>query len=150
MSGDSIDSSADLQDAISGDSSGGGDSDFSLLTPIGILSLVAGWLVTNFVIQPVDWAAAYFTWALETALTTFDTAVRGSLETAGSSVWTNAVVTPRDAIFNAIDSLVGSAGFASPLVVGILAIVIAGVVLLIVVVAVRYAAGYVPGGSYLQ
>ena len=129
---------------------GGGGGGLGIVTPAGIIALVAGWLVTNFVIQPARWTVAYSEWALETVLNTFDNVDRGSLETAGSSVCTNAVVTPRDAIFNAIDSLVGSAGFASPLVVGILAIVIAGVVLLIVVVAVRYAAGYVPGGSYLQ
>lgn len=120
------------------------------VSPAGIISLVAGWLVTNVIIAPVNYTVAYGEWALETALGTVDSAIRTSLGTAGSSIYQNALIGPRNAIFGAIRGLVGAGGIASPLVVGITLAITTGLVVLVTVVVIRYFADYIPGGSRIQ
>ena len=126
-------------------------------TAAGIVTLIASWLITNLVLQPMGFAIAYLEWAYETALNGLQTSVTTALGGAGSSIFDGIyeaiIESPDDtgpSVFEAIENLAMAGGIASPIVVTVMFVIIGTVVGVVIVIAVRYTAGYVPGGSYLQ
>lgn len=107
-----------------------------------VLGLVAGWIVTNLVILPAKWVAAWIAFLWNAGLTTIDTTVRSALGGTGSVVYMSAVGTRYDpgAVWQTYLSIgegLRAAGFAGPIVGTLAAVIMLSIAVGIVVLLAR-------------
>lgn len=86
-----------------------------------VMGLVASWVVTNFVINPVKWFLAGIAWAWNSFLAAADNALKGALGGAGSTVYMSLVGSQTDpgvvwSVYLSVGEGLRSAGFAGPIV----------------------------------
>jgi hypothetical protein len=113
-----------------------------------VIFVVATWVVKNVFIDPAETLFDMVDWAFALVIDTVDSGIRGALSTAGSAIW-DAFLGPSGAVTSLQETMVGaatSAGIASPLASGLVNIALVAMVVGVLFLLARAAAGYVSGG----
>lgn len=118
-------------------------------TGAGILSLVASWLVTNFIVQPVNYTFAVIEFYSNKVLDLFWSGFTNALGTAGGTI-ASELTAVRATVLGDVRDVVASAGLAAPFAAGTTLTVLVVVALGTVAVALLYVADYIPGGSLIS
>jgi hypothetical protein len=113
-----------------------------------VIMVVATWVVQNVFLEPATWLFGGLEWIYASIYASIDGAIRSALGSAGAGIW-DAFLGPNGAITTLQDVAVGlatSAGIGAPLAAGLVNLALFGIVVGLIYLLARAAAGYLTGG----